>query len=405
MTNIFPVQTMPFLTSSTEDPFLKKKMAQRTAQHQLRKLHTIEEIEGSIATVDSTRFINFSSNDYLGLSQHPHLIQRAEEYLRKYGTGAGASRLISGNHLFHIELEQALAHCYGSEAILLFNSGFQANSTLIPALIDRDGALFADRSCHSSIVHGAVHSQAQLFRYRHQNLDHLEELLYKHSESFSRILILTETLFSMEGDVTDIDRLQQLAEKYRAHLYVDDAHALGVIGRDGMGVAAFKPEISYRIGTFGKAFGSFGAFIACSNETKDYLVNFCKGFIYTTALPPSVIGAAMGAVELIPSLANERRELLRLAHLLREGLKARKLQTIDADSQIVPWVIGEEEEGIRCAEELKALGILTTVIRPPTVARGMTLIRFTLTKHHNETHIRQLLKAIDGCSFLARMGI
>ncbi|MEO5350830.1 MAG: aminotransferase class I/II-fold pyridoxal phosphate-dependent enzyme, partial [Magnetococcus sp. YQC-3] len=253
--------------------------------------------------VAGERLLNFSSNNYMGLAEHPLLVQRACEWAARWGVGATASRLVCGNMALFATVEEKLTRGKGSEAALIFNSGFQANGTVLPALLERgvlggEPLVFADRFNHASFHHGCQAAGVRQIRYRHNDLNHLEMLLKKHAARSGPRFILSETVFSMDGDCCDVAGLIGLKERYGAFLYLDEAHAGGVLGVDGFGLAAAYPgQVDLVMGTFSKGLGGFGAYVACSRLLKEYLVNRCAGFIYSTALPPAVLGAMDAALE------------------------------------------------------------------------------------------------------------
>lgn len=374
--------------------FVKTALAERTQSQRLRELTAVEPIDAVSVRRRGKTLLNFSANDYLGLSKHPALIAAAQDYVQRYGTSATASRLVSGNYEMHQQLEARLAAACGREAALLFSSGFQANSTILAALLDRRSLVLCDRLAHSSLLQGAMLSGAKLVRYAHSDLAQLEAKLQA-AEDYSRTLIVSETLFSMDGDCSNLPAIAQLAERYGAMLYLDDAHALGVLGRAGMGLAAGLAGIDFTVGTFGKAFGAFGAFVACSQQLRDYLVNCCAGFIYTTALPPAVIGAIDAALTLIPDLEAERLLLSQQAENLRADLRALGYDTGRSCSQIVPILLGSEARALSLSLWLEGAGILAPPIRPPTVATGSARIRLALSSCHRAEHYAQLLNAIQ----------
>ena len=342
--------------------------------------------------IDGQAVINFSSNDYLGLARHPALTRGATEYLTRYGAGATASRLVCGNYPCFAELESRLANMKGTEAALIMNSGFQANLSLIPALVNRKSLVLADRLCHNSINQGILLSRARFLRFRHNDLDHLQELLKRH-ETYSRILIVTESVFSMDGDRCDLDALIEIGRRHQALLLVDEAHATGVLGPKGMGLACGK-DIDLIMGTFGKGLGSYGAYVACSAEMREYLINYCSGLIYSTALPPPVLGAIDAALALAPTMDQERIHLLGLAQYLRAGLHEMGLETCGSTTQIVPVMVGEDHAALTMSRWLQEQGMLAAAIRPPTVEQGRARLRLTLTCQHSMSQIDSLLHAI-----------
>jgi 8-amino-7-oxononanoate synthase len=375
--------------------FMQQALEQRSLS-QRRSLHPLVPQDAVHVLQEGRSLLNFSSNDYLGLSKHPVLIQTAQEYTSQYGTGATSSRLVTGTYNTHEQVEQQLAAAYGREASLLFNSGFQANSTILPLLVDRQSLVLCDRLVHNSILQGVLSSKARLVRYRHNDLCHLENLLQQACQkSYSRILIASETIFSMDGDISDVDGLVQLAQQYDAILYIDDAHAVGVMGTNGMGLASHRSDIDVVIGTFGKAFGSAGAYIICSHLIRDYLINFCPGFIYTTGLPPGTVGAIAAALTLIPTLNLERQHLAQTAASLRSQLHQIGFDTGASCSHIIPLMIGDEAKTLRLAQWLKEHGMLAIAIRPPTVAHGTARIRLALSSAHTANQINDLINCLE----------
>ncbi|NJN88798.1 MAG: 8-amino-7-oxononanoate synthase [Leptolyngbyaceae cyanobacterium SL_7_1] len=370
-------------------------LEQRQQTHQLRSLHLFDPEDAVYGVRGDRRLLNFSANDYLGLSKHPALIEAAQTYAQRYGAGSTASRLVTGTYSIHHQLEEQLAIACGREAALLFNSGFQANATILPALLDRSALVLGDRLIHNSLIQGILASGARLMRYRHNDLNHLEALLIKaSSKSYSRILIVSETVFSMDGDRSDVDALIQLAETHNAILYLDDAHAFGVMGKGGMGLAACRTDVDMAIGTFGKAIGVFGAFITCSQKVKDYLINYCPGFIYTTALPPAVIGAVVAALTLLPKLEDRRHYLSQQADNLRVQLQHLNYTIGNSSSHIIPLILGDAEKTLDLSNWLEERGILATAIRPPTVEAGMARLRFALSSQHTPEQLEYLVKTI-----------
>lgn len=374
--------------------FVERALEERVQQQQWRSLDIVEPLDAVHVQRRGQPLLNFSANDYLGLSKHPTLIAAAQDYAHCYGTGATASRLVTGTYGIHAQLEQQLATAYGQAAVLLFSSGFQANATVLGALLDSQSIVLCDRYLHSSLLQGILVSRARFVRYAHNDLDQLEAELQKAlSKPYSRRLIVTETIFSMDGDRSDVTALIQLAARYDAILYLDDAHALGVWGSNGMGLAA-QTQVDVAIGTFGKAFGAFGAFVACSQMLRDYLINCCPGFIYTTALPPPVIGAIAAALDLMPTLEPDRQSLIHNAAQLRRSLQLLGYNTGASDSQIIPLILQSESQALHLSEWLAAHGILATAIRPPTVPAGTSRIRLALSSHHTAEQLEYLTQRL-----------
>ncbi|MEX0721311.1 MAG: 8-amino-7-oxononanoate synthase [Balneolaceae bacterium] len=375
--------------------FLKEELAQRKEKNQFRRLHAVvPDLNSSSVQKNGKKLINFCSNDYLGLASHPKVTEKAKEFAGKYGAGSTASRLVSGNFAIHENLEEKLAEAFGYEAAIIFNTGFQANSTILATLANRNSLMLADKKVHNSLINGAILSRAKLKRFHHNDYAHLENLLKTaQSKSYNRIWIITETLFSMDGNLSDLDRLIQLSTKYNALLFSDDAHAVGVFGEKGLGFNFGKNNIAISMGTFGKAFGAFGAFVGCSAEMKDYLINFCPGFIYSTALPPAIIGALDAALEILPNMDKERVILKQNIEKVLDSLRKSGFETGTSNSQIIPVILGSEEEAISLASWLEDCGILAAAIRPPTVESGTSRIRLTLTAKHTSEDINILLRA------------
>lgn len=386
---------------STLDILLQQELAALDAVHRRRRLRALSCVDGRLQDASGRILIDTSSNDYLGLSQHPLVKARGAEWAARHGAGAPASRLVTGTRDITLAVEEKLAAFKGCEAALLFSSGFQANATVIPALAKvgaGDTALFSDALNHASIVHGCRVARAKTQVFRHNDLSHLDDLLRQHAGNSARTLILTESVFSMDGDRADLPALVALAERHGAALYVDEAHASGVLGPQGRGLAAeCKGGVDIVMGTLGKAFGAFGAYVAGSRALIDWLVNSCPGFIYTTALPPAVLGAVDAALDLIPDMDRERERLARNSQRLRDALALRNYDTLNSSTQIIPAVIGSEADALATARRLEDAGILAVAIRPPTVAAGTSRLRLTLSGALGEAQMQQLLDAVAAC--------
>ena len=384
------------MTDSSKYRFIEEALQERRRKHRFRELRPFEPKSSTTLEGDKGSYINFSGNDYLGLSKHPEVKRRAAEYAEKYGAGSTASRLINGTYRIHEELENRIAGVFGRESALLFNSGFQANSTIIGTLADRHSLILADKLSHNSLLQGALGSRATLRRFSHNSLEDLESQLQKASdESHSRIFVVTESLFSMDGDRSDLEAISELCETYEAWLFVDDAHAVGVWGDKGLGLSRGVSGIDMVLGTCGKAFGGFGAFLLCSSRLRDYLVNFCPGFIYTTSLPPSVVGGIEASLELIPDMDSARKRLHENIIGMRKGIQAAGFETGDSDSQIIPIMVGGEQETLELSGQLEEAGFLATAIRPPTVPEGSARIRITLSSEHTKEQISKFLNALN----------
>lgn len=337
-------------------------------------------------------FLNFCSNDYLGLATHPELTERSVQYTMHYGTGSSSSRLVSGSLQIHHDLEQKIAALYRREAALLFSSGFLANSTLLPALTDRGDLILADKLCHNSLLHGCMLSRAEFRRFRHNDCNHLEELLKKRPADGGTCWVVTESLFSMDGDRAPLDEIIALCGRYGARLYLDDAHAFGLFGEQGLGLGEGRGEVDLLLSTFGKAGGGQGAFAVCSAEMKEYLVNFCAGVIYTTAPAPSVIGAADAALDLVPGMEEERGRVGGLVRYLLERLEELPYPTGPDRTQIIPLLLYDEREALRLAARLYEQKLFVQAIRPPTVQQSR--LRITLSALHKREDLDRLLEVL-----------
>lgn len=366
-----------------------------------RVLRPVEPLHGGRVRINGRELINFSSNDYLGLSRHPDVIEGARRRLNEFGAGSGASRLVTGHLAALDSLEARIARAKKTEAALVLASGWQCNASVLPALLDKalwgaEPVVFADRLIHASLHAGLELSGARRVRYRHDDLNHLDELLRAHADKPGPRFIVTETVFSMDGDVIDLPALVALAERWNAFLYVDEAHATGVLGAQGFGLSPGL-GVDLAMGTFSKGMGSFGAYVACSARLRDYLVNRASGLVYATALPPAVLGAVEAAIDLIPRMEGERTRLQLNAQHLRDGLRAAGLDTGPSASQIVPLILGDEERTLAVARALEARGMLGIAIRPPTVPPGTSRIRFALSAQHSEADIEHLIAAVVEC--------
>ncbi|ADH86229.1 8-amino-7-oxononanoate synthase [Desulfurivibrio alkaliphilus] len=327
--------------------------------------------------------LDFSSNDYLGLTRHPLLLVAAAEALSRYGTGAGAARLMSGDFELHRELELALARLKEQEAALLFGSGYLANIGLIPALVGRHDVIFSDKLNHASIQDGCRLAGARLHRFAHNDCNHLEDLLKRHRGA-KEALIVVESLYSMDGDICPLADVVTLKERYGCLLLVDEAHATGLFGDNGAGLLAAE-GLAHRVdlvmGTLGKALGSYGAYVAGEQRLISFLLNRARSFIFSTALPPASAAAALAAVELLAAEPQLRQDLWHRVEIFKSGLTHGGVEADLGPSQIVPLVVGENQATLALARRLQERGIYATAVRPPTVPAGQARLRFSVTNH------------------------
>jgi len=383
---------------------LKEWLNQQREQGGLRSLRPVirrEKGRLTLAGDDDRPLIDFSSNDYLALAEHPTLIAAAHEALRRFGAGSGAARLMSGNLAIHHELETAVALLKGKENALTFGSGYLANIGIIPALMTRHDLIFSDRLNHASIHDGCRLSGARLVRFRHNDLNHLEDLLKK-NRGTGTPLIVVESIYSMDGDRCPLRELVKIKERFGCLLMVDEAHATGIFGENGGGVSE-EDEVSGAVdlamGTFGKALGSYGAYVAGNRELIEYLVNRARSFIFSTALPPAVAAASLAAVHLVRQEPDLRRELQEKIGYFKALLRSGGYGADLGPSQIIPILVGKSDVALDKAHLLKKQGIFATAVRPPTVPEGTARLRFSITRHHSTTDLSlaaaALLKIMD----------
>ncbi|MBI5326835.1 MAG: 8-amino-7-oxononanoate synthase [Deltaproteobacteria bacterium] len=379
-----------------------------------RSLSLIQGAQEPRVAINGREVIILCSNNYLGLANHPKIKEAAIKSIEKYGFGSGASRLVSGNMEPHRELEERLARFKGTEAALVFNSGYHANIGIISALVGKGDVIFSDKLNHASIVDGCLLSKAELKRYPHCDMDRLERLLqetekgrsgatekdltaHQFANSPIRKLIITDGIFSMDGDIAPLQDISVLADKYNCVLMVDDAHATWVLGINGKGTLEHfgidNPDI-IQMGTLGKALGCFGAYVAGSRKLIDYLINKARSFIYTTSLPPTVCAAGIAAIDIIEDEPQIRQGLWDRVKFFRKGLKEAGLNTMQSETQIIPILIGEADKAVRISRSLLDKGIFVQAIRPPTVPEGTSRLRITLMANHSLDDLKYALDTI-----------
>ena len=344
--------------------------------------------------VEGKEYIDLSSNDYLGFSTHPKLKRIAKEAIERLGVGSSASRLLSGDLDIYHQLEEKTADFKGKEKALIFNSGYQANLGIISAICNRGDVIFSDKLNHASIIDGIVLSGAKFFRYRHNDSNHLDQLLKQQRHKAKEALIISETIFSMDGDRSRLKELVGLKEKYNCKLIVDEAHATGIFGKNGTGVIeeeSLVQGVDLIMGTFSKALGSFGGYVACSEILVNYLINTARSFIYSTALPPAVIATNLASLELVAEEPERREKLINNANYFRQSLKDLGFK-VKGSSQIVPVIISDNQKVIKISEELQKKGYWVLPIRPPTVPTGESRLRFSLTVNHSKEILERLIK-------------
>jgi glycine C-acetyltransferase len=363
-----------------------------------RQMRQVTGAQGEHVGLNGRNVLLLCSNNYLGIADHPLLKEAAIRAVEAYGCGAGASRLVSGTMELHTALEHRIAAFKNTESALVFNSGYAANSGVIPALMEKGDVIFCDRLNHASIVDGCLLSRAQLVRYPHNDMAALRRLLAERCGS-GRQLIITDGVFSMDGDLAPLAELVALKREFGALLMVDDAHGTGVLGDSGRGTAehyGVSADIDIHMGTLGKAFGGFGAFIAASHEIVEYLVNRARTFIFTTALPPAVLAAAHAAVDLVDSAEGStlRCRLSSHAQYFRAEVQAAGFEIMGSETQIVPLLVGATQAAMDFSRYLLEQDIFVQGIRPPTVPVGTSRLRCTLMASHSEGDVTRAVTAI-----------
>jgi len=350
---------------------------------------------GTRVVSDGREYLSFCSNDYLGFAADDRLREALAEGARRWGAGSGASHLVSGHYRVHDELEVRLAEFCGCRRAIGFSTGYMANLAAVSTLAGRGDAIFADRLNHASLVDGALLSRAELFRYPHLDLDSLEARLAR--TQARRKLIVSDTVFSMDGDLAPLPALLELAERHDALLVLDDAHGLGVLGPEGRGALAEFGLASPRIvliGTLGKAAGLAGAFVAGDAAVIEWLIQKARSYIFTTAAPPALAHALCRSLELIRAADDRRSRLRELIGRLREGLAGSRWSLVDSATPIQPLVVGENGVALQLAEALRAEGIWVPAIRPPTVPQGSARLRISLSAAHGREDVDRLLGAL-----------
>ncbi|MDH3329055.1 MAG: 8-amino-7-oxononanoate synthase [Desulfobulbaceae bacterium] len=373
---------------------LKNNLQQLDDKGLLRHIVSLRQLEQSRVSTSGQTWINLSGNDYLGLAVNREMVDdfyrqlRPDTLLENFGPGAAASRLMTGNSLLYSQLEDRLASLYGKESCLVFNSGYHGNAGILPALATKGDLILADKLCHASLIDGMRLSMAETLRYRHLDYDHLEEILSTRRDRYNQVFLVSESVFSMDGDTADLDQLTAMKKKYQCCLYLDEAHAVGVFGRQGLGLAEQEgvvEDIDLLFGTFGKAMAGVGGFVACSRIIADYLINRARTLIFTTGLPPVCLSWLLYVVDRVPFMEEERNRLQQLAGRMRNEFLRNGL-SVTGNSQIVPVIIGDSRQAVSAANKLQDLGYWVTAVRPPTVPTGTARLRlsFSAAMHENE---------------------
>ena len=382
-----------YMTARRFEDELSRELSRLKDEHLLRVFKNIEGAQGHTVEIDGRNFINFCSNNYLNLSTHSKVIRAAREAIEKFGAGGGASRHVSGNHALYEELETKTAQFKGHESCLVFPTGYMANVGVLSALCKKGDVIFSDELNHASLIDGCRLSRAETKVYPHCDVDALEDLL-KENKSAKNKFIVTDGIFSMDGDCAPLPEIAALAEKYDATLIVDDAHGTGTLGENGRGIAehfGLEGKIPVVVGTYSKALGSLGGFVCASNTVTDTLKNKARSLIYTTALPPTVLAASLAAMGVMQEEPWRREKLQENARLLRESLKKAGYNIGNSEHHIIPVIVGGTEETLALSQKLYDAGILAAAIRPPTVPEGTSRIRFSVMAEHTQEHIKKVI--------------
>ena len=372
---------------------IKTYLQQQKDDHRYRQRLVVDSPQGIELTIEGKKYLNFCSNDYLGLASHPRVINALQEGARQYGAGSGASHLINGHSRAHHQLEEELASYVGRPRALLFSTGYMANLGVISALLGKGDAVFEDRLNHASLLDGGLLSQARLQRFQHNDIDDLEKKLS--SSKAETMLVCTDGVFSMDGDLAKIKKLADICKRYDTWFMVDDAHGLGVAGATGRGVlesaCASLDDVPILVGTLGKAFGTFGAFVAGDNDLIELLIQRARSYIYTTALPPAVSEATRESLKLMDEESWRRDKLNDNIKHFKKLATGIGLPDTQSDTAIQPIVLGNVKETMKLSAKLKQQGILVSAIRPPTVPEGTARLRITLCTDHSVEQIENLI--------------
>jgi len=371
--------------------FITQQLAQQRENNLYRQRQVVSEQAGREIVIAGKKYLNFSSNDYLGLANHPLINKALAEGADKFGASSCSSNLVTGYHYAHQALEDTVCQWLNKPRCLLFNSGFSANTAVLQALGNNESQFFLDKLSHASLIDGALASKAKVKRFLHNDHQQLEQLLSKKSQKNN--LIVSEGIFSMDGDRADVALLGAIAKQHQAWLYIDDAHSIGVIGDKGQGSNS-SADVDITMATFGKALATSGAFVTCSEQLYEYLINFSRHYIYSTAMSPAIAWATKKSIEIAQNEHWRREKIVALSELLSSSLKP-SIELVPTDSSIHAIILGDEKHALNVAEQLKQQGIWLTAIRPPTVPTNTSRLRVTICASHNSHDIKSLADNIN----------
>jgi len=374
-------------------------LSERKKQHLYRSLKISESAQHPMMKIDGQECLNFCSNDYLGLANHPEIVASFKQAADKYGVSSGAAHLINGHSIEHHQLEESLAEFTGRDRALLFSNGYMANMGVLSALLDRGDYLFQDRLNHASLIDAGLLSKAKMKRYKHNDITDLKRLYTKTDIASKNSMIVTDGVFSMDGDQASVRELAEIAQQQQAWLMVDDAHGFGVLGEHGAGLLEQQninqADVPVFMATLGKACGTSGAFIAGSEDLVEYLIQTARTFIYTTAMPPSIAAATLTSLKLIAKENWRREKLAELTRRFKQGAQQLGLELMKSDTAIQPIILENSEKTLQISQKLEEHNILVTAIRPPTVPEGTARLRITFSANHTDEHVDKLLCALE----------
>ncbi len=380
---------------------IKKKINELKLSNKYRVRRAKDSGNSHIFVYKKKEYLSFASNDYLSLANDKRIISSAKKALDKHGYSTSSSALISGYSKSHFALEEELSSFLGQEKTLLFSTGYQANLGVIKSLVNRGGYIFADNLNHASLIDGSILSRANFKRYKHKDIDNLEELLEK-TKSLENKLIISDSLFSMDGDFANLKKLKSKLNKHKATMLIDEAHSLGIFGKGGSGLlvesALNNKDDIFLTGTFGKSIGTFGAFFSGKKDVVDFVMQNSRGYIYSTSLPINTVEATRKSLKIIKKEDWRREKLFSLINYFKSNIKNLNLSVINSDSQIQALMVGSSKDALFISNELMKAGIYIPAIRPPTVEEGKSRLRISLTVDHSEKDISYLLNILDKLS-------
>ena len=379
------------------DPkLIKAFLKEKQQQHLYRKAHISQSPQQPHMKIGGSEYLTFCSNDYLGLANHPEVLYAFKQAADKYGVGSGSAHLINGHSIEHQKLEEELAEFTGRDRALLFSTGYMANLGTVNALMERGDMIFADRLNHASLIDAGLLSNAKMKRYAHNNINALQKLYTKNT--CKNTMILTDGVFSMDGDIAPVKQLAEVAEQQSAWLMVDDAHGFGTLGKTGAGLLEQEnlrqSNVPILMATLGKAIGTAGAFIAGSNDLIEYLIQTARTYTFTTAMPPAIAAATRASLKIVQHESERREKLNHHIQQFKKGADQLGIELMPSDTAIQPIMVGSTEQAIKISERLRENGIIVTAIRPPTIPEGTARLRVTFSAEHTEEDIAILLDAL-----------